>query len=107
MTIKKCRAEIDKIDTELLRLLSFRARLAIEMGKVKRAAGLPINAPDREGEVLSRASRDNAGPLDNRTVVKLFRSIICESRRLALRESKKADAPPRGADIRSPFRCGE
>jgi chorismate mutase len=95
MTIKKCRAEIDRIDTELLRLLSFRARLAIEMGKVKRAEGLPITAPDREWEVLSRASRDNTGPLDDRTVVKLFRSIVCASRRVALREAKRAEVPAR------------
>ena len=90
MKIKEYRAEIDKIDMEILRLLSSRARLAIAVGKVKREAGLPISAPARERVVLSRASRANNGPLDDDAVVKLFRSIIRESCRLALREVKEA-----------------
>ena len=45
----------------------------------------------REREVIERARRANAGPLDDRAVERLFRRIIQESRRAeaaALEESR-------------------
>ena len=90
MTIEDWRAEIDEIDNELLRLLNVRARLAIRVGESKRSAGLSVLDGAREREVIERARRANAGPLDDRAVERLFRRIIQESRRAeaaALEES--------------------
>jgi chorismate mutase len=90
MTIEDWRAEIDEIDNELLRLLNVRARLAIRVGESKRSAGLSVLDGAREREVIERARRANAGPLDDRAVARLFRRIIQESRRAeaaALEES--------------------
>lgn len=81
MTIEDWRAEIDEIDNELLRLLNVRARLAIRVGESKRSAGLSVLDGAREREVIERARRANAGPLDDRAVARLFRRIIQESRR--------------------------
>ena len=82
MDIDHWRKEIDDIDSELLRLLNMRARLAMKVGALKQAAHLPFCDPDRERSVLQRLQEMNAGPLDERAIGKLFRRIICESRRV-------------------------
>jgi chorismate mutase len=82
MNIEYWRTEIDEIDRELLRLLNRRARLAMKVGTLKRAAGLPYCDPERERAVLGRLQQANTGPLDQRAIHKLFRRIIGESRRV-------------------------
>ncbi len=82
MDIEHWRKEIDEIDTELLRLLNMRARLALKVGALKQAAHLPFCDPERERIVLHRLQELNAGPLDERAVDKVFRRIIRESRRV-------------------------
>jgi chorismate mutase len=82
MDIEHWRKEIDEIDKEILRLLNLRARLAIEVGTLKKAADIPFCDPDRERAVLGRLQDLNDGPLDQAAVGKLFRRIIRESRRV-------------------------
>jgi len=82
MDIEHWRKEIDQVDTELLRLLNIRARLALKVGALKQAAQLPFCDPERERTVLQRLQEMNAGPLDQRAVDKVFRRIIRESRRV-------------------------
>ena len=82
MDIEHWRKEIDEIDAELLRLLNMRARLALKVGALKQAAQLPFCDPDRERTVLQRLQEINCGPLDEHAVVRVFRRIIHESRRV-------------------------
>ena len=82
MDIEHWRREIDQVDLELLRLLNVRARLALKVGALKKAAALPIADADRERVVLQRLQELNSGPLDQRAVDRLFRSIIRESKRI-------------------------
>ena len=82
MDIEHWRREIDEIDIEILRLLNMRARLAIKVGALKKAADLPFCDPERERNVLGRLQELNDGPLDEQAVGKLFRRIIRESRRV-------------------------
>ena len=81
MDIERWRKEIDEIDEELLRLLNMRARLALKVGSLKRASGIPLRDSEREKYVLRRLQEVNTGPLDQAAVVRLFRRIIRESRR--------------------------
>ena len=78
MEIKDLRREIDEVDDELLMLLNRRAALALEIGKLKRVANLPLLDPSRERYVIERACRSNRGPFDTPAVTRLFRSIIDE-----------------------------
>jgi len=96
MNIEYWRAEIDEVDSELLRLLNRRARLAAKVGKLKRVAGLPYIDPEREVRVLRRLQQANTGPLDQRAVAKVFRRIIRESRRVETRISEPMVAESRG-----------
>jgi chorismate mutase len=76
------RRRIDVIDTQLMGLLNSRSACAVEIGKIKRALGLPIYSPEREAEILARVMHENPGPLDSLAVRRVFERIIDESRRL-------------------------
>jgi chorismate mutase len=76
------RRRIDQIDTQLMGLLNSRSACAVEIGRIKRALGLPVYSPEREARILERVMRDNPGPLDPTAVKRVFERIIDESRRL-------------------------
>ena len=48
LTIEELRGRIDVIDEQLVRLLNVRVACAVEVGRLKHEAGLPIYQPDRE-----------------------------------------------------------
>ena len=77
------RTGIDRIDGELVKLLSERARLAQEIGKLKGDG--PVLRPERESEVLRRATSANAGPLPNESLGRVFAEIISACRALEQR----------------------
>jgi chorismate mutase len=93
--IETWRKRIDLIDDQLSRLLNSRSACAVEIGKIKRALGLPVYSPEREAEILERVSRENPGPLDHTAVRRIFERIIDESRRLE-RLAGDSDAPSDG-----------
>lgn len=80
-TIERWRAQINTLDTRLLRLLNRRARIAQYIGRFKRQNGRRLWVPARERTVLDRLAAANSGPLDGPAVRRLFRLIIRESRR--------------------------
>jgi chorismate mutase len=89
--LESWRRRIDAIDTQLMGLLNSRSACAVEIGRVKRALGLPIYSPEREAEILERVMRENPGPLDPLAVRRVFERVIDESRRLE-RVASEADA---------------
>ncbi|MGC9457229.1 MAG: prephenate dehydratase [Halothiobacillaceae bacterium] len=76
------RARIDALDRDLLEKFSERARLAEEVGRIKRAEVAPGGAspqfyrPEREAAVLRGIREANRGPLDDDTVAWLFREVM-------------------------------
>ena len=70
------RVDIDGIDRELVRLLSRRAELAVEVGHTKRRAGSPFFVPEREQAIFERLERENPGPLTARQLKAIYREII-------------------------------
>ncbi len=84
LTIEELRSRIDVIDEQLLRLLNVRVQCAVEVGRLKHEAGLPIYQPDREAQVLARvkqAATNLSGPLTADAVARIFERIIDEARR--------------------------
>lgn len=88
--IEAWRKRIDQIDSQLMGLLNSRSACAVEIGKLKHAAGLPVYSPEREKRILERVMRENPGPLDPTAVRRVFERIIDEGRRL---ERVAAEAP--------------
>jgi isochorismate pyruvate lyase len=71
------RAEIDRIDRELVALLVRRAACIDRAVALKRAAGLPARIPERVDEVLGNArAAAAAGGLDRGLVAALWREIV-------------------------------
>jgi chorismate mutase len=82
--IDELRRRIDVVDDQLLRLLNVRVACALEIGRLKHDAGLPIYDPEREKQVLAMvrdAATKLAGPLEAEAVVRIFERIIDEARR--------------------------
>ena len=82
MTIDDLRIEIDRLDSELLRIFNQRASLALQIGELKKSTGLPVYDPGREKKIFQRMKTENPGPLDDQAIVRLFERVIDESRRL-------------------------
>jgi chorismate mutase len=78
--IEHYRNEIDRVDDDLLQLFNERAHYAIEIGLEKRRLGLPIEVPEREAGIIQRMIAANHGPLDQEAILRLFETVIGESR---------------------------
>ena len=80
--IDTLRKQIDAIDARLVELLNARAACAVEIGRLKELAGVPVYQPAREAEVLENVRAANKGPLDHAAVTRLFERVIDEARRI-------------------------
>lgn len=79
MSLDKLRLDIDRIDRELLRLLSERQRIAAAIGETKRDAGRAIYAPDREEALLRKLEDTATDDLPANAIRSIFREIISAS----------------------------
>ena len=72
------RADIDRIDGDLLRLLNERARCAQRVGEIKAEHGEAghIYRPEREAQVLRRLQESNPGPLSGENITFFFREVM-------------------------------
>ncbi len=80
MKLEDWRRRIDEIDRKLVELLNERSHCALEIGKLKQAANLPLYQPEREKQVLQNAEQSNPGPLTDAAIRRLFERIIDEAR---------------------------
>ena len=85
-TLDDLRNDIDRVDEVLVRLLNERARVACEIGELKRQLGVEVYQPEREKQVLAHVRGVAAeGPLGADAIARLFERIIDEARRLERR----------------------
>lgn len=76
------RTQIDAVDRELLTLLNRRARLAQEVGEVKKKEGSVAFRPEREAQVIDGMKAVNPGPLLAESVAPIWREIMSACRAL-------------------------
>jgi chorismate mutase/prephenate dehydratase len=79
VSLEDLRKRIDEIDSQLVQLLNERARVVVEVGKLKSKTDGPIYAPDREKQVLAKITQANKGPLPARTLVAIWRELMSGS----------------------------
>lgn len=94
LSIEELRSRIDVIDDQLVRLLNVRVACAVEVGRLKHEAGMPVYQPEREAQVLAKvreSARELAGPLTAEAVVRIFERIIDEARRAERLASDRRD----------------
>ena len=76
------RQKIDKVDLELLNALNQRAKLVMEVGKIKQKEQIEVLDKGRETALMKRLSEHNTGPMDEEMLQDLFQSIINILKRL-------------------------
>src|SRR5436190_5927771 len=73
------RRQIDALDEKIVALLNDRARVVVEIGKLKQQTNEPIYAPDREKAVLEKLRTLNKGPLPDRCLEAVYRELMSGS----------------------------
>ena len=81
-TLHSLREQIDTVDRELLALLNRRARIALEVGELKKREASPVFRPEREAQVIASLESANAGPLRDDSVAPIWREIMSACRAL-------------------------
>lgn len=82
LSLDELREKIDRIDHELVELISERAACAQAVGEVKKASGeenVVYYRPEREAQVLRKVmayNEQHGGPLTNEEMARLFREIM-------------------------------
>ena len=79
MSLEELRKKIDELDHQLVKLLNERARVVVEIGKLKTRTDKPVYSPDREKEVFARIAEANEGPLPDRCLVAIWRELMSGS----------------------------
>jgi chorismate mutase/prephenate dehydratase len=74
------RAEIDRIDRELVGLMNARAEVARQIGHLKKSSGQETYDPSREEMVLERVTATSQGPLSADSLKAVYRELISGSR---------------------------
>ncbi|PZO92345.1 MAG: prephenate dehydratase [Haemophilus parainfluenzae] len=72
--LKPYRQQIDRLDEEILHLISQRALIARKIGEIKGEAA--TYRPEREAEVLRNLAKKNKGPLEKQSILHIFREIM-------------------------------
>ena len=73
-----CRQELDRIDGEIVQLLTERFLVGQKIGKIKRENGQPIRDPEREKQVLQ--SRGDMSPAYRDAIEAVFAAIMAQTR---------------------------
>lgn len=94
MTLEELRSQIDVLDRQLVDLLSARARVVLEIGRVKAANALPVHEMAREQKVLANVHSANQGPLPDSELTHIFERILDVMRALQRNELASQSKAP-------------
>jgi chorismate mutase/prephenate dehydratase len=79
MSLEELRKRIDEIDYQLVQLMNERARVVVEIGKLKNKTDKPVYSPDREKQVFAKITQANKGPLPDRCLIAIWRELMSGS----------------------------
>lgn len=80
--LESLRRQIDELDSRIVLLLNERAKVAQQIGEVKRQTNTQVYYPDREQQVYQRVISENKGPLPNNSLAAIYRELMAGSRAL-------------------------
>lgn len=86
MNLQHFRAEIDRIDDDILQLLERRMEIVKRIGKEKLQSKAPIYRPEREKEIIERLNAKKSLLLDKAAIEAIYSEIFAVSRNLELPE---------------------
>jgi len=76
LTLQDLRAEIDKVDDQLLRLLAARSRLVQKVAEAKCKQNLAIYDGNREAEIINRLVSNNPTFYQDVDLENIFHTIL-------------------------------
>ena len=80
MSLDRVRAEISRVDTEIIRLIAQRQKLAGEIARIKTTKGLPVHDQERTVQVLESVFEQAVeARIDPAAVQKIFEMLISMS----------------------------
>lgn len=82
MNLKVLRSQIDDLDHQILQLLNERAKLVLQIGKLKKKTKSSYYVPHREKEIVARVKNLNRGPFPNDALERIFREVMSACRAL-------------------------
>lgn len=82
MRLSGLRAEIDKIDREIIGLLCQRFEIVEGISHLKREGGIDIEDVDREEDILKNSLEKSRGKLNPTFLEELMKLIISESKKI-------------------------
>ena len=83
MILQKTRKELDKIDNQIVRLISKRMNLVKKLAKYKKKNKIKIYHPEREKEIIKEKTKlAKKLKLSPKFIEDLFKNIIKESKRI-------------------------
>lgn len=94
--LSELRAEISKIDTQIIQLLDSRAEIVKKIGSLKKQLNYPIIDHEREQKVYDSVSSMNLQHLTIPQVMSIYREIIASSRAIQLGRDRVAFLGPPG-----------
>ena len=77
--LEALRRQIDELDHRIVEVLNDRAKIVVEIGKLKQQNNTPIYSPDREKMVLEKVRKLNRGPLPDRCLEAVYRELMSGS----------------------------
>ena len=80
--LDRLREQIDAVDRAILEQLNERARLVIEVGRLKAGDGIAVYEPTRERRIVDGLREGNEGPFPSDGIGPVFREIISGTRSL-------------------------
>ena len=72
MNIEELRTKIDKIDSEILKLLNDRMNVVHEIGVIKSASNESVYRPEREKEIIDRLVQLSEGRMKVSSILSLI-----------------------------------
>jgi chorismate mutase/prephenate dehydratase len=79
MELKSLRQAIDRIDSSIVALLNRRARIILDIGRLKHASKKSVYVPEREKDVYDKLVLSNRGPMPNDSLKAIFREVMSAS----------------------------
>jgi len=80
--LKSLRSHIDKLDSQILKLINERAQNALEIGQLKALTQEDVFSPAREEEVIQNLLANHKGPLLPVTIRAIYRELMSGARAL-------------------------
>lgn len=77
--LNELRAEIDKIDSQIVELLNKRTSVVLKVSKAKKDKHLNLYAPEREREILERLKKLNTGLFPDDALKTIYKEILSAS----------------------------